>query len=270
MADLQQCEFFLLRYVPDAVKNEFVNIGLLLLESGANGEGFADVRFTRDWRRVRCLDPDADVETLVALESEIRDQLGAAGEREALLRRMHESLSGGIQLSAGTACLAASPRQELEKLVQLYLEPAPRAREQGASARQTVFHRLRDAFVEAGVWNLMRKRIAVAQYTHPGDPLKLDCGYRPNGVVKLFHAVSLESDVDAAKVLAFSFPQIAEGMSRLENAKPELTVVVEDDLDRNDEAVAFALHTLERSRITVAAAAQAPQLAQTARRELRV
>ncbi len=55
MADLRQLEFFLLRYVPDAVKDEFVNIGLVMIEAGANGDGFADVRFTRDWRRVRCL-----------------------------------------------------------------------------------------------------------------------------------------------------------------------------------------------------------------------
>ena len=32
MADFKQCEFFLLRYVPDVVKGEFVNIGVVLLE----------------------------------------------------------------------------------------------------------------------------------------------------------------------------------------------------------------------------------------------
>ena len=36
MAPKQQCRFFLLRYVPDAVKNEFVNVGLVLLpDAGA-------------------------------------------------------------------------------------------------------------------------------------------------------------------------------------------------------------------------------------------
>ena len=38
MPDLRKCEFFLLRYVPDAVKDEFVNIGVLVLDAeGANG-----------------------------------------------------------------------------------------------------------------------------------------------------------------------------------------------------------------------------------------
>ena len=34
MRDRVPCEFFLLRYVPDVVKGEFVNIGVLLRESG--------------------------------------------------------------------------------------------------------------------------------------------------------------------------------------------------------------------------------------------
>ena len=87
----RQCEFFLLRYVPDAVKDEFVNLGVVLYEPGEAGSGqaaFADVRFTRDWRRVRCLDPDADVEMLEALEREIRERLAEGGDsREWLLKQ---------------------------------------------------------------------------------------------------------------------------------------------------------------------------------------
>ncbi len=37
MAERTPCEFFLIRYVPDAVKGEFVNIGVLLREAGAAG-----------------------------------------------------------------------------------------------------------------------------------------------------------------------------------------------------------------------------------------
>src|SRR5882762_3733177 len=122
MADLRQLEFFLLRYVPDAVKDEFVNIGLVMIEAGANGGGFADVRFTRDWRRVRCLDPQADVEMLEALEREIRAQLGETRDRETLLRRLEDSFSNVIQLSPAKGCLAADPAIEIEAMSSLYLE----------------------------------------------------------------------------------------------------------------------------------------------------
>jgi len=49
------CEFHLLRYVSDAVRNEYVHIGVILREQPGGAEGArpepALVRFTRDWRR---------------------------------------------------------------------------------------------------------------------------------------------------------------------------------------------------------------------------
>lgn len=276
MTEKKQCEFFLLRYVPDAVKDEFVNIGVVLVEAGGSPASFADLRFTHDWSRVRCLDPTADVEMLAAVEADLREGLsGSAANREALLKRINTSFSNTLQLSPVKACLAESPREELGRLAEMYLESRRGKEEKTRAAlthgRAAIFQKMRAAFKHAGVWNLpqMRKRISVAQYTRPGDPLKLDCGYRPNGVVKLFHAVSLGTEPDSAKVLAFSFPQIAEGIRKKEKAKTELTAVVEDKLDSKDEAVAFALATFRSNHIVVAAAADLPRIAEAARRELR-
>src|SRR5574340_268674 len=266
MADLKQCEFLLLRYMPDAVKEEFVNIGVVLLEEGAN---FAGVRFTRDWRRVRCLDPAAGVGVLEAPEADLRGQLARAAEREAFLAKLQDSCSNVLQLTAPKACLAADPQQELEALARMYLERR-RAGKREAAGRQGILGQMRDAFEQAGVWALMLKKIAAAQYTHKGDPLKLDCGYKPNGVIRLFHAVSLESDLDAAKVLAFSFPDLRDGIARVEKAQAELTAVVEADLERDDEAIAFALAVMQRGQIAVATTADLPRLAEVARRELHV
>jgi len=271
MAASRQLEFFLLRYVPDAVKDEFVNIGVVVVENGTSGASFSDLRFTSDWRRVKCLDPDADIEMLEALEPDLRARLAETADRDRILHVLKDSFSGALQLSPGKACLAESPQEELRRLATMYLEPRRREGEsREAAGRQLIVQRMRDAFESAGVWKLMRKRIAVSQYTRPGDPLKIDCGYRPNGVVKLFHAVSLATDVDSAKVLAFTYPQIAEGIARLEQAKAELTAIVEDDLDQNDEPIAFALETLKQSRITVSSMTELARIAETARQELRV
>jgi len=270
MADLKQCEFFLLRYVPDAVKDEFVNIGVVLVEPSANGAGFAEVRFTRDWQRVKCLDPLADLEMLAGLEDDLRARLKESA-RADFISKINESFSNVLQLSPSKACLTESPAEELGRLAEMYLERVRRPAGKGAATgRQLIVQRMRDAFEQAGVWKLMRKRIEVAKYTHPGDPLKIDCGYRPNGEVKLFHAVSLASDVDDAKILAFTYPQIREGIARLEQAKTSLTAIVEDDLDRTDEPTAFALDTLARSQIAVVRQTELPRLAEVARRELRV
>ena len=99
MADKRQLEFFLLRYVPDAVKGEFVNFGVMALDHGPNGAELIDVRFMRDWGRVLCLDPQADVDVLLALEKEIRREIGRAKDQVTLLKKMEDSFSNVIQIS---------------------------------------------------------------------------------------------------------------------------------------------------------------------------
>ncbi|HUK73905.1 MAG TPA: DUF3037 domain-containing protein [Candidatus Bathyarchaeia archaeon] len=280
MADFRQCEFFLLRYVPDVVKGEFVNLGVVLLEEGENG--FTDVRFLRDWRRVRGLDPAADIELLESYESELRRALqsqvpeainyrGPMSRRDWLLAQMRESFSGALEITPMTAVLTESPQAEIGKLAQMYLESSRRVQRQ-QSGRAVIYNAMRDAFEKAGVWEsrAMRKDIAVAQYTRKGDPLTIDCGYRPNGVIHLFHAVSLATDVNSAKVLAYSYSEMREGLHAAEHAVSDLTAITEDGLDLTEEGVAFALATLESSAIAVAKMSEMPQIAERARFELKL
>jgi hypothetical protein len=265
MASKVPCRFFVLRYAPDAVKNEFVNIGLVLLPPA----GGAEVRFTHDWSRVRCLDPEADLEMLQALESDLREKLRVMnGDHEFILRRIQDSFSNALQPSEFQGCLAESPAAEADELARLYLERPRRRQPRELSTRQAIYQRMRQEFESAGVWPLMWKDVPVARYTRSGDPLKLDCGYSPNGTIKLFHAVSLASDVNAAKILAFTFPQLQDGIRRAEGKDAQLTAVVEDDLLGDDEAVSFARETLEQHEIRIARAGEMPQLAAVAAREL--
>ncbi len=280
MAAFKQCEFFLLRYVPDVVKGEFVNLGVVLLEEGENG--FTDVRFLRDWRRVRGLDPEADVELLESYEAEMRRLLqsrlpeiinyrGPMARREWLLQQMQESFSGALEITPMTAVLTESPQAEIGKLAQMYLE-SERHAERAQSGRRVIYNAMREAFERAGVWQspYMRKEIAVAQYTRRGDPLKIDCGYKPNGVLHLFHAVSLATDVNAAKVLAYSYAEMRPGLHNAEQAMSDLTAITEDELDPHDEGVAFALATLQGSDIAIARVGEMPQIAERARVELKL
>jgi hypothetical protein len=269
MADKRQLEFFLLRYVPDAVKDEFVNIGVVMIEPAADGAGFADVRFTRDWRRVRCLDPQADIEMLEAIERDIRGHLGEARERSVLLRRLEDSFSNVIQLSPMKGCLTEEPAKEIELLARLYFE-GPRAAGRGAvSARQRILKNMRDAFEQSGVWTLLMKDIPVAPYTKPGDPLKFDFGYRVGDAIKIFHAVSLKTSVDQAIMLASRYPAIASSIAQMNKALPSMTAVVDDALDRGPDEVQFALSALEDARIQVAVPAEMPEIAAQASRDLR-
>lgn len=268
MTNSTQCDFLLLRYVPDPFKNEFVNIGVLLL---ARDEDFSAVRFTRDWSRVHCLDPQVDLEMLQQLEEDIRAQVqNGRQSRNQLIGRLQETLSTGLQLSEPKALLTESPQKDLEELARTYLERPREKRPSKLGARQRIVTRMQDAFESAGVWKALHRDIRASKYTHSGDPLKIDCGYQPNGVVRLFHAVALETELDTAKVLAFSYPAISAGIQKREKAKSDLTAIVADDLDLKDEGIDFALRTLRQSSINIAPATQLPEIAELARIELRL
>ena len=294
-SDLQRraCEFQLLRYVPDAVRNEFVHIGVILCEQGSR-EG-VQVRFTRDWRRVRCLDPEADTGMLEGMESELRLRL--QGEPEGnLMRLLSESLSLNVQMTESKAYLAESIPAGVEELMRLYVDPPPKERLPRLSGRAAIQQRMRAEFERAGVWDLMRKRIAAAAYTRPGDPLKIDCGYRTpgtnethgtngphgtngmGGLIRMFHAVSLEPGVEMAKVLAFSANSLRAGVARMDKAELELTAVIEpaaklgatDEEPERLEMYRFGVETMEEHRIRVLTTSDMERVAATARREMRI
>lgn len=125
-------------------------------------------------------------------------------------------------------------------------------------------------------------------YTQAGDPLRIDCGYRVplersasgiaagDGVIRMFQAVSLEGDVEAAKVLAYSAPQLREGVRRVEEARLELTAVVEplrmvaEVEDEAWERYRFGVEAMERQEIRVVTLSDLARAAETAKWELRV
>ena len=274
------CEFQLLRYVPDVVRNECVHIGVILREPGGLPGQSVQVRFTRDWRRVRCLDPDADTAMLEGMESELKALLEseAAEGTGRFMKILDESLSLGVQMTEPKAYLAESLPAGMEELMRIYVEPPPREKIPRLSGRAAIQNRMRSEFEHAGVWDLMRKRIAASDYTRPGDPLKIDAGYRPNGVIRMFHAVSLEPGVETAKVLAFSAASLRAGVQRVEQADLELTAVIEpaarlgatSEAPERLELYRFGVETMEEHSIRVMTTSDLGRMAETARRELRV
>lgn len=330
MTERIPCEFSLIRYVPDVVRGEFVNIGLVLREVGLREVGLREasaqpsshadagrnsvtrncvtqVRFTRDWRRVRCLDPDADTGLLESFEDEIARLLieEAAGalaqqslpEPRALLDLLSDTLSNSVQIAEPRACLAESFALEMELLMRLYIEPVVEPARSRATREKTgraaIHAAMRKEFERTGAWAAMFKRLPVWPYTRTGDPMKLDCGYRPNGVLRVFHAVSLASDADAARGLAHAAPLLRAGLlrnswrgqDRLGRDRPDLDLaaVVEplrsvspesgDANDFTDEAAdlyRFGVATLENGGIRVLTTSDLARAAETARTELRL
>jgi hypothetical protein len=226
---------------------------------------------------VRCLDPDADTALLEGMESELRRRFTSEPDGN-LMRLLSESLSLNVQMTEPKAYLTESLPAGMEELMRLYVEPPPREKIQRLSGRAAIQAKMRGEFERAGVWDLLRKRIAASEYTRPGDPLRIDAGYKPNGVVRMFHAVSLEPGVEMAKVLAFSAAGLRIGVERVERASLELTAVIEpaarlgvsDEEPERLEIYRFGVETMEENQIRVLTTSDLGRVAETARRELRV
>jgi hypothetical protein len=291
VAERVPCEFFLIRYVPDVVKGEFTNIGVVLREAESAGVpasrgARAAVRFTRDWSRVRCMDASADVELLEALEADIESRLRSGeGDRKPVMELLADTLSNSVQMTPVRACLAESMAAEMEQLMRMYVEPLKVKVERKRTGRAAIAGAMRTEFERAGVWGLMRKRIAASTYTSAGDPMRIDCGYRAEhgssegNVIRMFHAVSLDGDVEAAKVLAYSVPQLREGVFRMEQTRLEMTAIVEpmrlvtdaeSEIDEAMERYRFGVEAMERQEIRVMTISDLARIAATARVELRV
>ena len=266
MANKRQLELYLLRFLPHALRDDFVTVGLLLVESDG---GFADVRFTRDWRMLQCVAPDVELEWFEMVEKEIRGKLGSLRRREDLLQLMSERFGTMLDVAPTKAVLTEDPAKEMEMLTGMYLVPIGRGeRAQQRTGRVAIVNMMREAFLEAGVLELMQRDLDVVKYTGPGDPFRIDFGYRVEGAVKMFQAVSVVANVDQALALAYRYSRVEAGMRR-EELRPSLTAVVDRGLALEGERTRFAIGMLEQNSVRVRAVGEMAGIAGEVRRELR-
>jgi hypothetical protein len=100
MPELKKFECFFLRYVPHPTMDDYGTFGLVMLQDAPDApNGFTGVRFVKNWRRLLCAHPDADLEYLRFLEQDIRQRLSHTTDTKDLLSRMEDCFSGSIQTS---------------------------------------------------------------------------------------------------------------------------------------------------------------------------
>ena len=113
MSQLISCEVVVVRYVPNVVRDDGANIGVILMAPDQ-----ISCRVVNDWSRVLALDPAADVQllskTVEALTADLR-----LNRRETLDFAQGFSLS--VQLTRPSAVLTSDPASEIERLAGLYL-----------------------------------------------------------------------------------------------------------------------------------------------------
>jgi chorismate mutase len=265
MANQRQLELHLLRFLPHPLRDDFVTVGFLLLESDG---GFAEVRVTRDLRTLRCLAPDADPEWFEMVENEIRKILQNVPRRDELVELVNDRFGTMLDVAPTKAVVTGDPAQEMEVLASIYLAPAghgPPAAQ--PTRRSAIVNRMKEAFEGAGVLGLMQRDLQLAKYTGAGDPLRIDFGYRVGSTVKMFHAVPVAANVDQALALALRYSRVEAGMQQ-ERLQASLTAVVEQEKEMWDSRTLFAVEMLQQNSVRVRKVGEMAELAGEVRREL--
>jgi len=265
---LKACAYYLVRYAPHAEREEFLNIGLLL---HCPEEQFLDCLFTRDLRRVKRFHPQADLQFLRALQSHFERQIQQNEDRlQNFLEEMQQSLSNFIQLAPPRPVLGAEPQTQLQQLFER-LVGTRQADFPAADTRMRIKQRLVEALHRARVFDDKRfeKRIPAEPLSHSGDPFYFDFGYRPpmgvekpNGHLKLIHALSLHRDYELASVLSLTIGYVRD------KQPAELTAIVEGWPARGDKTAAHSFRILKDAEIAVKPLAETDAFATSIRMEL--
>lgn len=121
MADEQQLAYVLLQYVPNEVSDEAFNIGLVLFDPHQIQTGFCKARFLTHWEsKILRLDPDADIEVLKAITSDIEKRLSTPNTRVDMFHQMENSFSCAIRISERKVCSTRNPNKELSRLISVF------------------------------------------------------------------------------------------------------------------------------------------------------
>ncbi|MBI3894749.1 MAG: DUF3037 domain-containing protein [Acidobacteria bacterium] len=233
MERMKNCEYCLVRYAPSALRETHVPIGLFLFDDSGQ---LVRHQITQDWRPVRCLDPEADVALLQRLPSHF-DQLVAQGRPDnsegiatepslyEQLNHLQEEFAGSVQIAAPRGVRTDNPEKEFHRLFREHVERLrPRRtkylRREGS--RPWVHALLSEALKRHALWDYLQKDISVEEFTVPGDGFRIDFSYRPNGIHRYLHALSLERDWNQAKLLSYTFWRIRQ------KAEASLTAIVAD------------------------------------------
>src|SRR5580704_12910789 len=209
---LQPCAYHVVRYQPNLIRDEWVNIGVLLLDLSTGRVRQRWLEEPADLLRLRRLHPAADEELLLRLPAEFDRQFaGREMEAAAILEKFDETLSNAVQLAPRKGLLSRDPDAELDRPLRETRRAAAEIR-----TRSDVRARAADYFRSEKILRLMQRGVRVEEFTAPGDPMRIDFSYRRNGTRGFVHSVALGRDPGQAKLLAYTAGAIRERVKHSE------------------------------------------------------
>lgn len=244
-------QYTLLRYVPDLVKGEFVNLAVVLFDEQGR---FREARAAgeKELHRLRYLHPAADLDLLRATLQQLAQP--DAWADSGLL----EEMSTSFLLTSRKGLMD----QDVDGLFQRHIAAPPQVARDTDNTRVVLRRRVETSLKVAGVYEYLHP-FPVADFTAPGDSFKVDYAYVPasNGRRKFLHAVTLDRATPKAAQLALVFERM-----RRSRAHDEMTAVH----DGPPALATPARGLLESAGITVRPFAEMQDVIREIRRDLAI
>jgi hypothetical protein len=263
-APAKMFQYRILRYMPNLLRDEWVNIGVLLQDTSGARQAMRLIEETGEFARVRRVHPDADEDFLHALAPEFDARLrGPAAEVAVYLQKLEQNLANVLQLSPQKALLAENFDVELERLYREQVTPpARRAGGLLQSTRDWMRSKLNDVFRRHRILGKLEHRVRVEGFTQPGDPMRLDYGYQ-NGVRGFIQSVSLRRDLPQAKALAYT-----AGCIHARDRLAEITAITDSAPDAENPRHVFVERLFAGEGIRIVAMSQVEGFAEELRRRI--
>jgi len=255
------CAYRILRYTPNLVRDEWVNIGVLVFDPQSGERRLRLIEEQEEYTRVRRLHPEADEGLLRTLRDDLEDRLESAGRAEGrgsnsgapngsaleeLLRKWDETLSNALQLAPQKGIISGDLDAALERLYADHVAvPRAAARVGAPGSRGQMRSYCSQVFRQARLWDRIQKSARASEFTFPGDPMRIDYTYRRNGTLGFVHTLSISRAPGEVKSLAFTAEQIAAKAS----LKTEFTAVTDIELVEQNDRNRFVDRTLRDAGI---------------------
>jgi hypothetical protein len=244
----KDCVYRILRYTPNLVRDEWVNIGVLVFDPQTGERRLRMIEEEEEYRRVRRLHSAADELLLRAIRDDLEDRFQSAGGTKGdsrnwlqLLAKWDNTLSNALQLAPQKGVIATDLDAELERLYADHVAPQRTASRVGVpGSRATIRSYCSQVFRQARLWDRLEKSVRAEQFTFPGDPLRLDYSYRRNGTRGFVQTLSVTRAPNDAKLFAYTAERILAKASQ----KTEFAAVTDVELKKENDRHRFVLDTL--------------------------
>jgi len=242
----------ILRYTPNLVRDEWVNIGVLLFDPATGERRLRLIDEQDEYNRVRRLHSLADETLLRALRDELEDRFasaaGSGGPRswQQLLAKWDETLSNALQLAPQKGVVGSDLDTELERLYADHVAPQRQPGRVGVpGSRSQIRSYCSQVFRQARLWGQIERSIRAAEFTFPGDPMRIDYGYRRNGTRGFVQSLSVTRAPNDAKLFAYT----AERITAKATLKTEFAAVTDVALNGGSDRHRFVASTLRDAGI---------------------